>query len=239
MAIYQTKLVAKREIASGTVDFVLEKPPGLTYRAGQYFDLILPKATPDAAKRDYQHSFSFRTAPYEAEIAAAMRMRKDSVYKRALDALPIGAPVTIDAAWGDYVLRHKADQPCVFLIGGIGVTPVRSMIGQATHDHTDHHLTLLFGNRNVAAAPFVDDFRAWAKANPNFTFVPAFDEPSGHAGDEHGFIDAAMLRRHVPDLDVPRFYLSGPPAMVRAMRELLTGEGVDEDNIKTEEFDGY
>lgn len=239
MAEFQTRLVAKRQAAEGTECFEFEKPAGLTYRAGQYFDLLLPKPAPDAEKRLWRHSFSFLTAPCEPTIAAAMRMRADSAFKHKLAALPIGAAVTIDASYGDYVLRKKSTEPAVFLIGGIGVTPVRSMIAQATRDALPRKLTLIFSNRRTAYAPFIDDFKGYAAANPNFTFVQAYDEPSGDPAHETGFITADMVKRHVPDPFAAEYFLSGPPQMVRAMRELLVKMQVDEDDIRTEEFDGY
>jgi ferredoxin-NADP reductase len=48
-----------------------------------------------------------------------------------------------------------------------------------------------------------------------------------------------MVRAHVPDIGAPKYYLSGPEGMVKAMRKLLVDVGADEDNIKTEEFEGY
>lgn len=239
MAIYQSRLTEKREVAEGTMEFVLEKPAELTYRAGQFFDIILEKSSPDAEKSTYQHGFSFASAPYEPHIAAATRMRAGSKFKQALGAMPVGAPVKIEAVWGDYVLSKKTDQPAVFLIGGIGITPVRSMVAQATHDATGHKLTLIFSNRRRSYAPFVDDLKGFAAANPNFKFIQAYDEPSKDAADESGVITAEMVKRHVPDIFAARYYLSGPPQMVRAMRELLVKMEVDEEDIKTEEFDGY
>jgi ferredoxin-NADP reductase len=52
-------------------------------------------------------------------------------------------------------------------------------------------------------------------------------------------VNADTIRQHVPDIEVSRFYLSGPEGMVKAMRALLMEVGADEDNIRTEEFEGY
>jgi NAD(P)H-flavin reductase len=56
---------------------------------------------------------------------------------------------------------------------------------------------------------------------------------------EVGFINREMLVRHLPGLQGPIYYVAGPPPMVTAMRQMLTGAGVDEDDIRTEEFAGY
>lgn len=54
-----------------------------------------------------------------------------------------------------------------------------------------------------------------------------------------GRINAEMIRKYVPDLSLPIYYLSGPSDMVKAMRQLLVDLQVNEDNIRTEEFSGY
>jgi ferredoxin-NADP reductase len=48
-----------------------------------------------------------------------------------------------------------------------------------------------------------------------------------------------MLSRHLSKLHGPIYYIAGPPAMVTAMRKMLVASGVDEDDIRTEEFSGY
>jgi len=56
---------------------------------------------------------------------------------------------------------------------------------------------------------------------------------------EMGFINGEMLARHLRTLQGPIYYVAGPPSMVAAMREMLVGVGVDENDIRTEEFSGY
>jgi ferredoxin-NADP reductase len=130
----------------------------------------------------------------------------------------------------------------VFLSGGIGVTPVRSIVLQAAHDKLPHRITLLYSNRTPEDAAFLDDFARAQDENPNFTFVPTMtqmDHSSQSWSGEAGLIDAAMLTRTVGDLKLPIFYISGPRQMVAAMRETLNKSGVDDDKIRTEEFSGY
>lgn len=238
MALYDSRLIKKQEVADGTMEFVLEKPSGLEYRAGQFFDIIL-EGKPDAEKSTYVHGFSFVSAPYEDYVAAATRMR-GSAFKNAIKALPEGSPIKVEAVWGEFFLPRKTTTPIVFLIGGIGITPVMSMLKQATHDETGHKITLIYANTNPARAAFIDELRELEKANPGFTLVTTFSQPDdAKPGDEQGRVDGAMIKRHVDNLDEPLWYLSGPPGMVRAMRETLVSIGADEDNIRTEEFDGY
>lgn len=239
IAIHNVKLVEKRQITDGTMEFIMEKPEGFQFRAGQFLDIVLHGAT-GAPKSDYIHGFSIVAAPSEDYIAIATRMR-GTTFKEALRALPDGSEVKLDASYGAFTLPREITKPIVYLIGGIGVTPVRSMIAQATHDRSAQKLTLIHANSKPANAPFAADFKGFARDNPDFTFVRAFSDSIGDDKEaESGQIDAAMIRRHVPDIAGTLFSLSGPPGMVRAIRTILMDElKVNQDNIRTKKFDGY
>lgn len=236
--IANVKLTKKEDVANGTMAFQFEKPEGFEFRAGQFGDITLINP-PETDSEGDTRGFSIAAAPYEDYLMFATRLR-DTAFKRVLRDLPLGTEVKLDAPYGDFTLHKTESTPAVFLIGGIGVTPVRSMIAQATHDKTAHKITLLHANRTLADAPFRTDFEQFAKDSQNFTYVPVItdDIPEGWNG-EHGRIDESILRRHVSDLNAPIYYLSGPEGMVKAMRQLLVGIGVNEDNIRTEEFAGY
>lgn len=239
MPVVNVKITGKKEIANGTMEFFLEKPEGFEFRAGQFCDITLidPPETDDEGNT---RGFSLVAAPYEDYLAVATRLR-DTAFKRVIQKLPDGTEVKFDAPYGDFTLQKNENKPAVFIIGGIGVTPVRSMIAQATHDKTGHKITLIHSNKSPADAPFQEDFREFAKENPNFKFVPVASEsaPDDFKG-ERGLVNAELIKKYVHDFDNTIFYLSGPPGMVKAMRSILVDTlKADEDNIKTEEFDGY
>jgi len=227
---YDVRLLQKKGIAEGTTEFTLEKPAGFEYRAGQYGDLVLPPST-GLDDSNNKHGFSFVSAPFENTLRMATRMR-DSRYKKAAALIPEGTMVQLLALWGDFTLQKNETIPAVFLTGGIGITPVRSIIAQATHDRTNHKITLIYANRTPAQAAYTDELKQLAAVNKNFTFVPVYTSTQGR-------VNAELIKQHVADVIAPRYYLSGPEGMVKAMRLLLIEIGADEDNIKTEEFDGY
>lgn len=232
------KLVKKQQIAEATMAFHFSKPDGFEFRAGQFADFTIIDP-PETDGEGNTRGFSLVQAPYETDLVAATRMR-DTAFKRVLKDLPIGAELKLDAPYGDFTLHKTETTPAVFIIGGIGVTPVRSMIAQATHDKTAHQLTLLHASGTPAQLPLREDFEELAKENPNFTYVEIATDsaPDDWRGERHR-VDAEMVRKYVPDLNVPIFYLSGPAGMVKAMRQLLVDMRVNEDNIRTEEFSGY
>lgn len=236
--IANVKLLKKETIANGTMAFHFEKPEGFTFRAGQFADytLINPGETDEEGNT---RGFSFANAPFEQDLIAASRMR-DTAFKRVLKDMPIGTEIKLDGPYGDFTLHKTETTPAVFIIGGIGVTPVRSMIAQATHDKTSHTITLIHSSRTPEDFPFMLDFVQLAKENPNFTYIPAAsDATSVDWFGERGRVDETMIKKYITDTSKPIYYLSGPEGMVKAMRQLLVGLGVSEDNIRTEEFTGY
>ncbi|MBL0142482.1 MAG: FAD-dependent oxidoreductase [Betaproteobacteria bacterium] len=233
----KVKLIRKETVARETMAFHFAKPEGFDFRAGQFADFTLIDP-PQTDAEGNTRGFSLVQAPYEPDLVAATRMR-DTAFKRVLRDLPLGTEVKLDAPYGDFTLHKTETTPAVFIIGGIGVTPVRSMIAQATHDRTAHRITLLHASRTPVDFPFKADFERLAGENPNFTYVAIADSAPGDWRGERGGIDAEMVKKYVPDLTRPIYYLSGPEGMVKAMRQLLVGLKVNEDNIRTEEFAGY
>jgi len=80
------------------------------------------------------------------------------------------------------------------------------------------------------------------KSNPNFKLICTMTEMSKSKKEwqgETGLINKEMLARHLTTLQGPIYYSAGPPAMVTGMRKILLGAGIDEDDIRTEEFAGY
>jgi ferredoxin-NADP reductase len=240
MPIYKTKLKSRQEIAAGTMAFHFEKPEGFVYKAGQFADYTLINPSETDAEGNTR-GFSLASAPYEDDLMAATRMR-DTAFKRVLKTMEVGTELTLDAPYGSFTLHNNTQVPAVFLTGGIGVTPVRSIVLQATHDKLPHKIFLFDSNRRPEDAAFLDELTKAQKNNPNFTFVGTMTEmeKSGRQWhEETGFINKAMLLKYIGDLTLPIYYLAGPPVMVSAMRQILNEAGVNDDNIRTEEFSGY
>ncbi len=240
MPIYKTVLKNKKEIADGTMAFYFEKPAGFVFKAGQFgdFTLINPGET-DAEGNT--RGFSLASAPYEADLMIATRLR-DTAFKRVLRAMEIGTEVSLDAPYGSFTLHNNAKIPAVFLTGGIGVTPVRSIVLQAAHDNLPHRILLFDSNRKPEDSAFLKELMEAQVNNLNYRFIGTMTEmeKSGMKWNgETGYITKAMLEEHIGDLTSPIYYLAGPASMVTAMRKTLNEAGVDDDNIRTEEFSGY
>ncbi len=240
MGAYDTRLKVREEVAEGTMAFHLDKPFGFEFKAGQYIDLTLVNP-PETDSEGNIRTFSLASAPYQDDLVVATRMR-DTAFKRVLKKAPLGTPLEYDGPMGSFTLHKNASRLAVFLAGGIGITPFLSIIRQAAKDRSPHQLYLFYSNRRPENAAFLEELSRLPQAYPNLHFIPSMSEmaKSKRPWDgETGFIDREMLVRHLPQLQGPVYYIAGPPAMVGAMRKMLVAAGVDEDDVRTEEFGGY
>jgi ferredoxin-NADP reductase len=227
-------------VADRTVAFEFEKPPGFTFKAGQFIEVTLINPLETDAEGSTR-AFSIASAPHEDFLLVATRMR-DTAFKRVLAAMELGATVRIEGPFGDLVLHNNPARAAVLLAGGIGITPFRSIVLRAAREKLPHHIVLFYSNRRPEDAPFLEELRNIETQNPNYRFVGTITEPekSRHPWrGETGFITADMLSRHAKDVVSPVYYIAGPPAMVSGLRAMLNGKGVDDDDIRIEEFGGY
>ncbi|WP_127127244.1 ferredoxin--NADP reductase [Georgenia sp. SYP-B2076] len=240
MSLPRTRLLERHDVADGTMAFYFDKPAGFEYKAGQFADYTLLDPT-ETDGEGPTRGFSLTSAPYEPRLMATTRLR-DTAFKRVLKNLPIGTELALDAPYGSFTLHHNVARPAVFLTGGIGITPVRSIVLQAAHDRTGHTIIVFYSNKRPEDAAFLDELSMLDQTNEDFTLVATMTRPetSRRRWDgETGHVDGAMLARYIDDLTAPIYYLSGPAAMVTAMRGVLNTAGVDDDDIRTEEFTGY
>ncbi len=240
MSINTVKLTKREEVADGTMAFHFEKPEGFRYSAGQFADFTLIDP-PETDAEGNIRSFTLASAPCERDLKIATRMR-DTAFKRVLKVMPYGTQLKMDAPHGTFTLHTNTSMPAVFLTGGIGITPVRSMLLEATKETLSRRILLFYSNRAPEDTAFLEELRSVAATNPQFTLVATMTEME-HSRDkwtgETGYITKSMLERYIDDLTVPIYYSSGPAILVSAMRKLLTEAGVNDDNIRTEEFVGY
>ena len=120
--------------------FHFSMPAGFRHRAGQSLLLTLMDP-PETDSEGNARTFTIASAPHEAELMIATRMR-DTAFKRVLRAAPAGTPVTIDGPSGEMVLHDDAARPAVFLAGGIGITPFLAMARHAAHARLPHRIHL-------------------------------------------------------------------------------------------------
>jgi ferredoxin-NADP reductase len=156
--------------------------------------------------------------------------------------MPLGTRVNIEGPFGKLTLPEHETRPVVFLAGGIGITPFRSILVHAVTQNPLHPLVLFYSNRRPEDAPFLQELQDLQRKIPDFTFVGTMtqlEKSNRPWKGERGYLDHVMLARHLHEIESPFYYIVGPPAMVKGFRTTLETAGVPRADIRTEEFAGY
>src|SRR5215510_8557564 len=169
MASRKVQLKQRVEVAEGTMAFHLEKPAGFQFNAGQYMNVTLIDP-PETDAEGNTRSFTIASAPFEEDLVFATRMR-DTAFKRVVKTLKLGSEVRISGPFGSFTLHSDASRPAVFLVGGIGITPFRSIILNATKSRLAHKLYLFYSNRRPEDAAFLEELQKVEQDNPNYKFI--------------------------------------------------------------------
>lgn len=240
MTTYEVKLERRQEIAEGTMAFHFFKPPAFSFKPGQAVDVVLANL-PTSDAQGSRHTFSLVSAPFQDDLVVATRMR-DSAFKRALRSLPVGSLAQLDGPFGSLTLHNNRARPAVFIAGGIGITPFMSILRQAENDQLPHRLLLIYSNRRPEDAAFLPELQQLEASNKNFHLIATMtemDKSNRQWAGETRLIDADLVKTACRELSAPIYYVAGPPAMVEAMRRALNHAGIDDDDIRSEEFYGY
>jgi ferredoxin-NADP reductase len=162
----------------------------------------------------------------------AMRMRETG-FKTALMSAALGAKFRVSRPRGSFTLHKDFARPAVFLAGGIGITPVRSILDWAVQERMPHKLYLFYSNREAVDAAFLEELEALTMQNPRFTLIPTITRLTYSAWRyEVGHINPQLLWRYLTGLNRPVFYVAGPSGMVTSMTNLLRSLDVSEDDMR-------
>lgn len=231
------KLILNKKLdeARETKSFFFTPDQKVTWQAGQYFYVTLPKLNYPDPRGDTRH-FTISASPTEGDdIRITTRVRPESGFKKSLDELPIGTQLVGRGPNGLFVLpeKIKPESRYVFLAGGIGITPFRSMIKYALDKNIEVPIHVIHSNSDTEFV-FKKDLDTWAGQlkNLKLNYIDTSKE---------GRLDLDKLKERTKDYDLTKttFWVVGPPAYVNAMDEILTQMGVLEDNKRVEKFTGY
>ncbi|HET8666499.1 MAG TPA: FAD-dependent oxidoreductase [Terriglobales bacterium] len=237
---YLVKLKGRQEVAEHTMAFHFEKPAGFTFIPGQFIDLTLLTPSETDAEGNTR-GFSIASAPDEPTIMVTTRLR-DTAFKRVLQTMPLETEVKLEGPFGDLKLHNNVMRTAVFLAGGIGITPFRSILLDAAKRKLPHRVFLFYSNRRPEDAAFLDELQALEKQNTNYSFIATMTEMEHSRRSwqgERGLINKEMLEKHLKGATSPIYYIAGPPAMVAALHKMLQEAGINDDDIRKEEFAGY
>lgn len=239
------ELVSKEKLQETDIMTFKLSRDKVDFAAGQYAFFKLDGISGDA-KGPVRH-FSIASSPTEQGYLIISTRIRDTPYKQKLASLQEGNEILAWGPQGEFVLHDDHLTPAVFLSGGIGVTPFRSMIKYATDRQLPLKITMFDSNKNEQGILYKGEFDRWAGQNKNFKVVYTLTEEehrqrSASWAGEYGRISKEMIEKHLPDGEAAKavYYICGPPGMLKAMQKLLQEElRIPRERMKIESFTGY
>jgi len=209
------------------------RPKGFDYLSGQWAFVTVGGEEEQKTK-----PLSFSSSPTEDFLEFTKRLTGHE-FSNDFAAMEVGDAATIRGPYGKLTLQENHNKICM-LSGGIGVTPLRSMIRYSTDKVLETSIILLYSNRfEDDSIAFMDDFDEMQARNPNFRVIITITRPNQAWKGLTGRINQEMVEKTVPDYAERIFYSCGPKPMVDAMVDTLSKIGLPEAQIKYKYFSGY
>jgi ferredoxin-NADP reductase len=233
------RFVGKHAEVPGVTTFRFDVgDPTYEWQAGQNLVLTIPGVEDP---RGDTRPFTVSSSPTEKGFLAMTTKAGESPFKKRLSELAPGTEVMIGGPEGEFVL--VPGRPAIFVAGGIGITPFRSMLRFATDTRLEKPLILVYSSATPESIVFRRELEELARRNPALRFEMTVTKPGDSKESwtgRTGRIDAELLRHALRGVRHPLVYLAGPPSMVRDHRTILEQElHLAGEDVRTDEFDGY
>lgn len=239
----KTKLVlhlkGKRQIAPDAYEFSFIPTRKLAFAAGQYMEWTLEHEDPDS--RGNRRYFTLASAPTEPDLRLGVRFSNpSSSFKQAMLSMDKDVEIVASQVAGDFVLPKDPRQKCVFIAGGIGITPYRSMIKYLLDTHQPRPITVFYVAHSVNDIVYKDVFDRAERELGIRTIYTVSEQagiPRGWVGLV-GRVSTKTIQTYAPEYRQSIFYISGPISMVDAFKETLHHLGIPDSQIKVDFFAG-
>lgn len=230
---YKLMLTLKEKIklTDSIYDFVFTSPQKFNFRAGQYMEWTLGHKNSD--ERGNRRYFTFASSPTEEEVRIGVKFEKDrsSSYKTEMLSMKRGAAIVASQLSGDFTLGPDKNKKLVFIAGGIGVTPFRSIIKYLMDTNEKRDIIVVYNEREAKDMVYKDVFDEAVK-KLGIRVIYFETEKKGH-------MTAEKVKKEIPDFKERIFYLSGSNGMVNGFKDVLSEAGLPKNNIKVDYFPGY
>jgi ferredoxin-NADP reductase len=239
-ATYLLKLQTTTQLAPDIYEFRFNGATGLRFRPGQYLEWTLRHSRPDS--RGNRRYFTIASSPHEREVRLGVKFYPGaSSFKKALLSMGSGDEIVASQLAGEFVLPANKREKLVFMAGGIGITPFRSMIRHLLDRGEKRPITVFYSNKiapEIVYSDVLEEARKRLGIETVYTLTDTNCVPPDWQG-RTGRVDAEMIAKAVPDYRERTFYLSGPRALVVGFEELLKTIGIAKSRIKSDFFPGF
>ncbi|MDG4881895.1 RnfABCDGE type electron transport complex subunit D [Mesorhizobium sp. WSM4884] len=217
-------------------DYIFRSQRKLAFQAGQYLEWTLGLDKSDS--RGNRRYFTVASSPTEQSVRLGVKFYpQSSAFKRRLGTMRPGSTIHASQLAGDFTLPSDPKVKIAFLAGGIGITPFRSMLQFLIDRKEARPIVVLYGTESQEDIAYREVLGSARRELGIKTFHAV--AKGAVRGQYPGYIDARLVRLTMPDYLERTFYISGPQAMVKALRQKLLAMGVRRSKIKVDYFPGF
>jgi predicted ferric reductase len=218
-----------KETATATSVYIRAKNLGKFHAKGGQFVLVRFLAKPFVWQ---EHPFSLSRMPDGETLRLTIRQLGD--FTNMIPGLKPGTKVSVTGPYGAFTHELQLTQKIVYIVGGIGITPIRSMIEDQARRREIGNSVLLYGNRTKADTIFLEELTKLG-SEIDMPIHNILSDQKGYKG-EVGFVDIEKIMRLVPDVKERDVFLCGPPPMMWGIMDQLKAAGVPPEQIHYERF---
>ncbi|MBW9113926.1 NO-inducible flavohemoprotein [Rhizobium cauense] len=235
------RIEAKVKESSVVTSFTLRPVDGgpiLRQKPGQYLTVRFAIAPGETVKRNYSISSAPNNESYRISVKREMNGQGGSKYLH--DAMDVGSILEVTPPAGDFYLPDEPSKPIVLLSGGVGLTPMVSILGAISSEYPELETHFVHGALNSQTHAMDRHVRKLATDHGRATVHTFYSEPTaddavGLSHDHDGFITVPWLKENTP-FDTADFYICGPKGFLSSMVTGLLKEGIPPGRIHYEFF---
>lgn len=208
------------------------RPDGFDFEPGQFLTVRLR-----IDGQEYARCYSISSPP-SARGYLEISVKRQGLVSNALHATArAGSTLSVRAPVGGFTYPKADDRPLVLVAGGIGVTPLMSMLRHACATDPTRPITLIYGVRSARDIAFRDELRSIARRNPQVRMSFAASREATQPDLYPGRIDDALVSSAAPDIAHSLTYVCGPRAMIDGVRQLLRQRDIPASQLRYERFE--
>jgi predicted ferric reductase len=183
-----------------------------------------------------EHHFTISSAP-NSNGTVTSTIKSSGDFTSTVRETKPGDQAVVHGPFGRFSnLVHPEEKRLVFIAGGIGVTPVMSMLRDMRDNNRQRPATLIYANRHEEEIVFRKELDSLAGELPNFEVVHVLSRPNDAWAGESGHVDADLIKRHTTFTDDTGWYLCGPEGLIDAVISALESMGVPKNRMHREIF---
>ena len=203
----------------------------MQFMAGQYIDFLL--------KDGKRRAFSIANAPHSDDLLELhLRLIPGGQFTEyVFNEMHEKAILRLEGPFGSFYLREDSQKPIIFVAGGTGFAPIKSIIEHMMHHHMQRKMVLYWGARSKEDLYMAELPATWQSNYSGFSFVPVLSEPlpEDNWAGRVGLVHEAVLEDHA-DLSEYQVYCCGAPGMVETAHREFQQHGMPEDEFFSDAF---